>query len=357
VWDGIFPFIAARQTPMNFRFAAPGGAATLDEPGSEPILWWSKYDDAVRGRAAGSLLDRCNATRTCPNVIEAFGSTEFWGLRVSPGLVGTDAASDIPLPDNVRRYYMPGTTHGGGRGGFTRMQPVSGSCALPQNPNPMADTTRALTLALVEWVVKGSEPPPSSYPTLADKMLVPADTTAATFRGIPGLQPVAVNPVLVYDFGTSFVANDMSGVIAKQPPAIVKVIPTLVPRINADGNETAGIASILHRAPLGTYLGWNIQSSGFFKGQICGFTGGYIPFAATKAERVAVSDPRPSLEERYGTEEGYLCVVRRAASDLVQSRFLLREDADRTGAAAADAHVLPPSGSDEARRIAAALCR
>ena len=39
---------------------------------------------------------------------------------MSPGLVGTDAAADIPLPDNVRRYYMPGTTHGGGRGGFTR---------------------------------------------------------------------------------------------------------------------------------------------------------------------------------------------------------------------------------------------
>ncbi len=25
---------------------------------------------------------------------------------------------DLPLPDNVRRYYYPGTTHGGGRGGF-----------------------------------------------------------------------------------------------------------------------------------------------------------------------------------------------------------------------------------------------
>src|SRR5262249_53517430 len=60
VWDGIFPFIAARQTPMNFRFAAPGGAATLDEPGSEPILWWSRYDDVTRGRGKGSLLDRCN---------------------------------------------------------------------------------------------------------------------------------------------------------------------------------------------------------------------------------------------------------------------------------------------------------
>ena len=116
VWDGVFPYIAARQTPMNFRFAAPGGAGTLYELGSEPVLWWSTYTDTVRGRKPASLLDRCLASRTCPKVIEAFGSTEFWGLRMSPGLVGTDATKDIPLPDIVKRYYMPGTTHGGGRG-------------------------------------------------------------------------------------------------------------------------------------------------------------------------------------------------------------------------------------------------
>jgi alpha/beta hydrolase family protein len=359
VWDGLFPFIAARQTPMNFRFAAPGGAANLDEPGSEPILWWSRYNDVVRGRGTGSLLDRCNATRTCPKVIEAFGSTEFWGLRMSPGLVGTDAAKDIPLPDNVRRYYMPGTTHGGGRGGFTRTQPVIGRCELPQNPNPMADTTRALIAALVDWVVKGTVPPPSRYPTLAEGLLVPPDVTAETYRTIPGLHPVGVNPVLVYDFGDSFLANDLSGVISKQPPTITRRLPTLVPRVNSDGNETAGVASVLHQAPLGTYLGWNVQSAGVSKGQICGFTGGYIPFAVTKTERVAAGDPRLSLEERYGNQEGYLCVVRRAANDLVRSRFLLREDADRTIAAATDAHLLPASAesSDEARRLEATLCR
>src|SRR4051812_7354321 len=87
VWDGAFPRIAARQTPMNFRFALPGGAATLYEPGSEGVLWW--------------MLDRCSTTNSCPKIIEAFGSTEFWGLRTSPGLIGTDARADIPLPDNV----------------------------------------------------------------------------------------------------------------------------------------------------------------------------------------------------------------------------------------------------------------
>ena len=41
VWDGANPNIAARQTPLNFRFAIPGGAAGLFEPGSEGVLWWS----------------------------------------------------------------------------------------------------------------------------------------------------------------------------------------------------------------------------------------------------------------------------------------------------------------------------
>ena len=51
----------------------------------------------------------------------------------------------------------------------------------------MADTHRALIAALVDWVVKGTEPPPSRYPTLADRALVPAATVAAAFPKIPGV--------------------------------------------------------------------------------------------------------------------------------------------------------------------------
>ena len=176
VWDGAFPRIAARQTPINLRFALPGGAAGMYEPGSDGVVWWTPYEDKARGLKAAGLLDRCTATKTCPKIIEAFGSAEFWGLRMSPDLIGTDARADIPLPANVRRYYYPGTTHGGGRGGF----PIDGAtaansqCTLPANPNPQAEQTRALTRALVEWVTKGTPPPPSRYPTLANGDLVPA---------------------------------------------------------------------------------------------------------------------------------------------------------------------------------------
>src|SRR5438552_10789762 len=98
VIEGMNDYIAARQTPVNFRFAFPGGAATLTEPGSEPVLWWEDYADVQRGRSTAGMLDRCRATVTCPKIMESFGATEFWDLRMSPGLIGTRADVDIPLP-------------------------------------------------------------------------------------------------------------------------------------------------------------------------------------------------------------------------------------------------------------------
>ena len=114
----------------------------------------------------------------------------------------------------------------------------------------------------------------------------------------------------------------------------------MVPRVDADGNEVVGVASVLHQAPLGTYLGWNVTAQGFNKGKSCGNSGGYVPFAKTKAERVAAGDPRPSIEERYGTHETYVAAVRAAADKQVRARFLLPEDAVRLIAEAEASNVL-----------------
>ena len=190
--------IAARQNPMNFRFAVPGGAANLYEPGSEAIVWWSDYEDTVPASPRRRLFDRCNATETCPKVVETFGSSEFWGLRMSPDLVGTDAKADIPLPPNVRRYYNPGVTHGGGRGGF-KLESQARGCLLPDNPNPASDTVRAITAALIDWVTNGTLPPPSRYPRLDRHELVAANSAAMGFPDIPGVPSPdgLVNPVFV----------------------------------------------------------------------------------------------------------------------------------------------------------------
>ncbi|HEU0201357.1 MAG TPA: alpha/beta hydrolase domain-containing protein [Burkholderiaceae bacterium] len=359
VWDGAWPYIAARQNPTDFRFAIPGGAAGINEPGSEAILWWHNWPDQARNRHPGSMLDRCRSTQTCPKIFETFGSTEFWDLRMSPGLVGTNAKKDIPLPPNVYRYYYPGTSHGGGPGGFNPVQPIAGGCTLPRNPNPHSDTERALLVAFVDWVVNGVAPPPSRYPTLKEGLLVPA-TKAATgfptipFPGLPANAPDGlINSMLDYDFGPELNYNDLTGVITLQPPIIKQVLPTLVVKMDADGNEIGGVPSVVHQAPLGTYLGWNIRAFGFYAGQICDFTGGYVPFARTKTERLASGDPRPSLEERYGSQEGYDCVVARAAGEAVAERFLLQADADGLIAQAAAANILP---SDPDHPVARALC-
>ena len=167
-----------------------------------------------------------------------------------------------------------------------------------------------------------------------------------------------INPVLDYDFGPQFTAADLSGIITQQPPRIRQVLPTYVPRVDRDGNETSGVPSVLHRAPLGTYVGWNVTASGFFAGQGCGFAGGYLPFPRTRAEREASGDPRLSIEERYGTLDGYVCVVRRAASGAVTERFLLQSDADRIVAEAMASDVLPPSSRSNStqRDIASRVC-
>jgi hypothetical protein len=343
VLDGANPNIAARQLALNIRFAAPGGAASLYEPGSDGVVWWSDYQDQARHRPAGALLDRCRATGTCPKIFETFGSAEFWALRMSPDLVGTRADRDIPLPPNVRRYYFPGVSHGGGRGGFeAAAQKPPGQCLLPTNPNPSAPSLRALLAALVDWVVKGTAPPPSQYPRLdRGELTVPAAARMG-FPGIPGwpLPDGVINPLYDYDLGPDFRYNDLSGVIAVQPPPIRQTLPSLVPRVDADGNEIAGVASVLHQAPLGAYLGWNVTAQGFFAGKGCGTAGGLIPFAPTKAARIAAGDPRPSLEERYGTHEKYVAAVRSAAARLVRERFLLRDDAERMIAEADASSVL-----------------
>src|SRR5207244_2040408 len=126
-----------------------------------------------------------------------------------------------------------------------------------------------------------------------------------------------------------FIFNDMSSVIASEPPPIVQTIPTLVPKVNANGNEIAGLQTLMDQLPVGTYLGWNIVTTGFNKGRICAFTGGFVPFAKTRAERIANNDPRPSLEERYPSLAAFSAAATSAVNKLVAERYLLPDDGAR----------------------------
>lgn len=347
LFDGANPNIAARQVPLNIRFGVPGGAATLFEPGSEGPLWWSRYDDRVRGRGASSLLDRCHADDTCPKIMETFGSAEFWGLRMSPNLIGTDAKRDLPLPPEVRRYYFPSVTHGGSyTGGFPLLGdkpwPGAAACTLAWNSNPSSETRAAVLKALEGWISTGKEPPPSRYPTIRNGDLVQANSAAIGWPAIPGAPSPdgMLNEFPDYDFGSAFDYHNLSGVLTRQPPVIRRTIASLVPRVNADGNEISGVPSVQLLVPLGTYTGWNVAAEGYSKGKGCSFIGGFIPFARTEVERRATGDPRPSLEARYGNHAGFAARVKSVAMEQVAAGWLLEQDAWKIVAQAEKSDVL-----------------
>ncbi len=343
VFDGILPLIAARHVPLNVRFGVPGGASFLYEPGSEGPFWWAPYNDTARKQGVNSFLTRCSKTKTCPKVVEAFGSAEIWNLRGSPGLVGTEAKADLAIPANVRRYYFPGVSHGGGRGtGFSAREAYAPGCAMPGNPLPIADTYRVIERALIDWVRLGKEPPSSRIPTIKAADLVAPNAAAMGWPAIPGpYKPDGhYNPIYEYDFGSGFRYADVSGVMGRVPPRIKGTIPMLVPRVNADGNETAGIPSVQLLVPLGTYTGWNEKASGYDAGGYCNLFGGTIPFAKTKAEREAAGDPRLSLEERYIDHAGFVAKVRAAVAQQQAQGWLLPEDAARIIADAEASSVL-----------------
>jgi len=147
--------------------------------------------------------------------------------------------------------------------------------------------------------------------------------------GVPGIPDSIflpenfVNPVLDYDWGPEFDESDATGTPTNIPPPIKSVIKMMVPRVDTDGNELGGVPTVLRDAPLGTYLGWNITAGGFHAGQVCNYVGGMVPFAKTKAQRLATGDPRPSLEERYVTHAGYVAAVRAAADNAACQGYLL----------------------------------
>ncbi len=346
VYDGAWPFAAGGRKAVNLRWAMPSATLELYDAGIEGPVWWEDYPDAVRSLPARGMLDRCRASNTCPKIMEHFGSSELWGLKSAPSWVGTDLSADIPLPDNVRRYYVPSSPHLGGAGGFNSSLPGVGlpttgpvctgnnwgSGILPANPVPQFHVENALRVHLRDWVINGTPPPPSRYPTLRAGALVEPSREAMGFPSIPGLPALAptgfISPLLVYDWGLDFNYLDMSGVPDNVPPPIKQAIPMVVPKVDADGNEMGGVPVVLRDAPLGTYLGWNITASGFHQGQICTYTGGMIPFATTMAERLANGDPRLSLQERYGDHAGYVQAVQQAAENAVAQGFLLQADAN-----------------------------
>ncbi len=331
VFDGIYASIAgSRRIFLNEPFAQPGRFHRQQEdhlyPGDQFPFSYATRTDSVSDKTDG-ILARSLATDTCPKIIHVDSSTEFWLGRSS--LVVTDEhGQDIEVPDEVRVFLFSGTGHAG---------PImlNHAAVFSQNPayamnflnyNPL---NRSLLIALDQWATQGIAPPDSRVPRSGDGTLVPPSPQAETgFPAIPGVRhPERVNELSAMDY-------------SQQPPVPVsgKAYRVLVPKVDADGNELAGIHLPAISVPLGTHTGWNLRGAGFSPGALM-LVGSYFPFAATRAERQANRDPRPSLEERYPSHDAYVVAVSRAAAELQEARLLLAEDAERYVAAAKAASV------------------
>ncbi|TFZ32719.1 hypothetical protein EWW49_36405, partial [Pseudomonas syringae] len=118
------------------------------------------------------------------------------------------------------------------------------------------------------------------------------------------------------------------------PEAGVGSSGLLVPQVDAAGIDVGGVRDVYLRAAIGTYTRWNTFRAEFFDGGFCNFQGSFLPFAATKNERIVAGAPRLSLEERYPTKEAYVPAVSKASDTLAEARMLLPEARARVGAEA-----------------------
>jgi hypothetical protein len=319
VFDGMNPIVGGgRRTFVNHRFAQPGRFTRQHEdhlyPMDEFPFTYSTTTDRVTGKTDG-LLARCSRTNTCPLVIQVDSDSEAY---VSPGsLVMTDTAGKpIELPKSVRYYYLT-TAHSQANPGC-RDAPH----AVSQFPY-----YRAAFDALVRWTKDGVAPPATSSPSRADGTFVTVAEQRNAYPTIPG-KPYnpKISEIGVRDFSVF------------PPTESASKYPQFVPRLDRDGNPTAGVIIPEISVPVATVSGKAVRRSGFGEGDLCGVNGSTVPFPKTKAERLAQGDSRLSLEERYpGGQAEYAVKYGKAVEKLVADRYLLPEDGARLRAAA----VLP----------------
>ena len=304
VFDGVIAHIAG-----GARLSINEAGATPNSLGMYSATLFPFADAALNNPATGKpdgLLEKARARGHAPKVFYTNSSVEYWGGGRAAALVHTtpDGRSNLKMPDNVRAYLFAGTQHSPGQ-----FPPRKGA-AQQQADNPVQYwwPMRALLVSMTEWVKSGTLPPPSQHPQFKDQGATIATASELAFPAIPGVQSPRIVPP----------GKDGS-----------RTLPLLVSQVDADGNELAGIRLPDVSVPLATYTGWNFRSSevGGTK-ELVALAGAAIPFPATKAKRLASSDPRPSVEERYASKDDYLRRVREAAVKLLKERYLLAEDVD-----------------------------
>ncbi|HEY3705084.1 MAG TPA: alpha/beta hydrolase domain-containing protein [Terracidiphilus sp.] len=340
--DGVLAHVAgAGRGSFNYRFAQPSRDA---QPTSSvffptdvfPFTDLPETDRAVASaKVKGGLLDRVAGERNVPKIFFSNTSYEYWGraaalIHVVPGPGGGSGSAhpsaegmlDAEISPYVRIYHFTGLQHFSvpfppekGKGDLLGQQ--------PQSPLPVKYFWRAMITNMDAWVRSNTEPPPSSYPWIADQNLIPLEKYA--FPKIPGVNvPHEANEAWRLDFGPDW---RKTGILARQPPTLGQPFPVLVPQVDSDGNERDGVRLPEFAAPLATYAPWNLRDASIgAPEQRVSFEASWIPFAKTAADRQRTGDPRKSVEERYKSREQYVAKYTAALDELIKQRWILAED-------------------------------
>jgi len=286
---------------FNERFAQPNELGSFTQT-KFPIRY-ETTTDPVTGKRDG-LGARVPAGLE-PKIFEVDTGSEYWDRgRVAAlrhlSISGTD---DLPDPPNVRIFMLAGTQHGAGS-----WPPRDNGGQLKANPNNYRWAQIALLADLDRWVRQGVEPPPSRHPMLSDATLV--QQSKIQYPNVRGVQwPYHV-----------------PGGYRADVPGPFSALPFLVPQVDRDGNDIAGIRLPEQAVPLGTYTDWGFRSEQTgAPDTLIAMAGSYIPFAKTRAEREKTGDPRLSVEERYASRADYQRRVEETANQLVKERYLLPE--------------------------------
>ena len=307
---------------FNHRFAQTTRHGSQHEDNLSPSEFFPftttpAYDPETGEK--GDTLERARESGFVPKLFFTGTSTEYWTRGSS--LLHTDVTgtTDIPSDPNVRIYFIAGGQHG-----------VSGSPdrGIYQNQVNVLDhrpVLRALLVKLDQWASSGAKPPEERLPKIADGTLINLANYRKAFPAIPGGRvPEAMYVPLRLEFGPRW--REM-GIADFVPPRVGPPFRMLVPSIDADGNELAGIRLPDIAVPIATYTGWNLRSESVgAAGALGRWNGSYFPFPLTAADREKTSDPRLSVAERYPNRERYLDRIAESAKTLQAAGFLLEED-------------------------------
>jgi hypothetical protein len=254
--DGIIPHVGGgMRGEFNLRFGQPSKDVCCICPELFPFTDTEQVDP-VTGRH-GSLLASLEERGTVPKIMFTNTSAEYW--RGDAPLIHTDLVTmtDAQESDSVRRYHFAGTQHGSGE--FPPLEARAGEGPKGQLPFNSVDYTPLLRAALVNldrWVSQGEAPPPSRHPRLADHTAVESHTLLEKFARLPGVPvPPRVTQVRRLDYGP----EAHLGCTTTLPAIPGESYPALVPQVDDDYNEIAGIRLPDLQVPVATYTGWNLR--------------------------------------------------------------------------------------------------